>query len=626
MFLLFFNWNATAQFGNVWTFGFGFGVDFNSGQPIQLPPNAMASVEGCSSVCDSTGQLLFYTNGESIWDRYNNIMPNGDSIGGHQSSTQSAIIVPFPNHPNQYYVFTTNIWGNFGTREMDFSIVDMSLNNSNGGVVTKNQFLEDSVGEKLSATRHCNGQDWWIVIKKGNSDNFVSFLLSPVGLANTPVVSNSTYPIAGTCGSQGHLYGQMKLSPNGKFLACAYAGCGLELFSFNNFTGVVGNVLFRELLFPSLKIYGLSFTANSKNLVAGYHLDLPFPIPDEYKIAKYSLDTLSQQSIAQSRTFIILNDSLTPSYDQVFGFGSFQLGPNEEIYGIGTVLDTILGGPKIQLFRIGSEANNIIERLPFYFPTGIDIGNGLPNTYDGIYTNHHKASLRLPLCNSPFPFDSIPFFDSLLTVTRDYSWDFGDPASGSNNYSNLQHPIHQYSSTGTYMVTLTLESDCNPIVVAQQVLVTQVPVSIPLISMNMGQLESTPANNYQWFLEGAPINGAVFQQYFPVQIGNYTVQVSNSSGCTATSLPFNVTAVQLRELQLFTQFSILQYGQQIKLQCNPISDCFQIVELIDLQGRILQTYSYQQKQSQVELDLSELPSGVYLLRVNGREVRKVVFN
>jgi hypothetical protein len=187
----------------------------------------------------------------------------------------------------------------------------------------------------------------------------------------------------------------------------------------------------------------------------------------------------------------------------------------------------------------------------------------------------------------------------------------------------LQHPIHQFSATGIYTVNLTLESDCNPIVVTQQVLVTQVPPSIPLVSLNMGHLESTPSDNYQWFFEGAPITGAVFQQYFPTQTGNYTVQVSNPSGCTATSLPFNVTTVQLKELEAFPKFSMVQNENLITLQCNPLTDCFYCLELIDLQGRVLQTYAYQQKQINVNINISELQSGIYLLRVNGREVRKV---
>jgi hypothetical protein len=625
LFLLVFIEQTNAQFGNVWTFGNGYGIDFNSGQPVQLPINALTSFEGCASVCDSSGQLLFYTNGETIWDRNNNVMLNGDSIGGHQTSTQSAIILPLPNHPKMYYVFTTNHPGNGGTRELDYSIVDLSLNNTLGEVVIKNQFLEDSVCEKLAATRHCNGQDWWVVVRKANSDYFVSNLLTSLGLNSIPVFSPTTLPLSNTYppGNLNIFYGQMKISPNGELLACAYGRTGFEILNFDNLTGETGNVIFREFDYPNIINYGISFSADSRKLIAGYRLDW---LPQEAgELVCYFLDTLGQQSITQTRISFPVNDATTPFYDIIYSLKSLQLGPDNFIYGGATVTDTLQGGPSFKLFRVSVDSLINLERLPFYFQqSGGVLGAGLPNTYDGIYTNHHKASLLLPLCNSPFPFDSIPFFDSLLTVTRDYSWDFGDPASGSSNYSNLQHPIHQFSATGIYTVNLTLESDCNPIVVTQQVLVTQVPPSIPLVSLNMGHLESTPSDNYQWFFEGAPITGAVFQQYFPTQTGNYTVQVSNPSGCTATSLPFNVTTVQLKELEAFPKFSMVQNENLITLQCNPLTDCFYCLELIDLQGRVLQTYAYQQKQSNVNINISELQSGIYLLRVNGREVRKVL--
>jgi hypothetical protein len=63
---------------------------------------------------------------------------------------------------------------------------------------------------------------------------------------------------------------------------------------------------------------------------------------------------------------------------------------------------------------------------------------------------------------------------------------------------------------------------------------------------------------------------------------------------------------------------------RLLFQCNPLTDCFQSIELIDLQGRVLQSQAYQQKQNKVEINISDLQSGLYLLRVNGREVRRVV--
>lgn len=79
----------------------------------------------------------------------------------------------------------------------------------------------------------------------------------------------------------------------------------------------------------------------------------------------------------------------------------------------------------------------------------------------------------------------------------------------------------------------------------------------------------------------------------------------------------------MAQLKMLDSFSCLQAHEQLILQCNPINDCFQTIELIDLQGRVLESYSYQTKISKVEIGLQELQSGIYLLKVNGREIRKV---
>ncbi len=40
-----------------------------------------------------------------------------------------------------------------------------------------------------------------------------------------------------------------------------------------------------------------------------------------------------------------------------------------------------------------------------------------------------------------------------------WSWDFGDPLSGTNNTSTLEDPSHTFSEPGTYIVTLTVTDD-----------------------------------------------------------------------------------------------------------------------------------------------------------------------
>src|SRR6185503_9676016 len=75
---------------NVWYFGTNAGVDFNSGAPVAITNGKLNTNEGCATIADkSTGQLLFYTDGITVYDRTHAIMSNGTGLKGNASSTQS---------------------------------------------------------------------------------------------------------------------------------------------------------------------------------------------------------------------------------------------------------------------------------------------------------------------------------------------------------------------------------------------------------------------------------------------------------------------------------------------------------------------------------------------------------
>ena len=92
----------------IWYFGQYAGLDFNSGSPVVLTNGQLNTFEGCATISDGTGALLFYTDGVTVWDRSHTIMPNGRRLLGDTSSTQSAIIIPRPNNTEQYYIFTVD--------------------------------------------------------------------------------------------------------------------------------------------------------------------------------------------------------------------------------------------------------------------------------------------------------------------------------------------------------------------------------------------------------------------------------------------------------------------------------------------------------------------------------------
>src|ERR1700744_3730322 len=105
---------------NIWCFGLELGLNFNTDPPTFFETN-MRVFEGCASVCDSSGQLLFYTSGAYVWDKNGNLMPGGQGLmgkgevsnlpswpGNIGSSMAGVSVVKTPANKNQYYIITTD--------------------------------------------------------------------------------------------------------------------------------------------------------------------------------------------------------------------------------------------------------------------------------------------------------------------------------------------------------------------------------------------------------------------------------------------------------------------------------------------------------------------------------------
>ncbi|GAB4289178.1 MAG: hypothetical protein Kow0068_14790 [Marinilabiliales bacterium] len=318
--------------GNIWYFGDHAGLDFNSGNPIPLMDGATYNdnyphSEGTSVICDSTGNLLFYTNGQKIWNRNHQIMPNGDSLLGHLSSTQAALIVPQPGNSRYFYVFTTDAFYEdqlkYGFR---YSIVDICLDNGYGDIISgqKNILLLDTVAEKLTAVRHANGSDYWIITHKFFSDAFYAYLLTSTGISDTTITHigsiHTEYCPSSTFPTRSAL-GQLKASPDGSKIACVNGQTCYnisELFDFDNSTGVVSNVIQLKADTLAAGLYGVSFSPdNSKLYISSW-------IGND-RIYQFDLSSGIPTTIINSKT-IIAEHAGGPWYQ------GMQLGPDGKIY------------------------------------------------------------------------------------------------------------------------------------------------------------------------------------------------------------------------------------------------------------------------------------------------------
>src|SRR5690349_13682807 len=174
--------SAQHEFDN-WYFGQNAGVSFVSGSPVNLSGGQITTNEGCSSMSDGAGNLLFYTDGQNVYDKNHTLMPNGTGLLGNWSSTQSALITADPGNVNQYYIFTTD--GFQGPNGLRYSIVDMTLNGGNGDIGTvKNVQLMNFSDEKVTGIRNASGNGFWIVSHgpSNTSNEYYAFPLTAAGI------------------------------------------------------------------------------------------------------------------------------------------------------------------------------------------------------------------------------------------------------------------------------------------------------------------------------------------------------------------------------------------------------------------------------------------------------------
>ncbi len=314
-----------------WYFGRRAGITFNTPDRIPVPINdsQINTLEGCASISDTTGKLLFYTNGVSVYNRNGDTMPNGMELKGHFSSTQSALIVKKPKSGSLYYIFTADKGPYEGDSHHDlcFSVVDMSLDSGKGDVTIKNMILHNPVIEKLTAVQHANGEDFWILSRGMNDNRFIIVLLTSGGIKsiNTFEIGHIYYPYPA---SPEFSLGQLKSNPKGDMLATVvYGGNNVELYKFDNQNGLVTEYLGIPVDEEVTALYGAEFSSNNKFL----YVNNLFGRIYQYDVSKFD-------STSIFRSMKLVYDSLDFNYQQ---FGQFQLAPNGKIY-MGLSYDTVL--------------------------------------------------------------------------------------------------------------------------------------------------------------------------------------------------------------------------------------------------------------------------------------------
>lgn len=297
-----------------WYFGANIGVTFASGLPVPLTGGQINTQEGCASISDTTGNLVFYTDGVTVWDKNHLVMPNGTGLFGYSSSTQSALIVPKPGSTSQYYIFTAPEYNS--SNAFCYSTVDMNLNSGNGDVVIKNAALLANSTEKVTAVNHSNGIDVWVIAHEFNTANFYAYFVDTGGISLSPVIS-SVGTIMGPYGPS--KLGYLRASSCGEKLAAAVYYHGfIEMYDFSTTTGIITNpIQLGNHSTNSEGAYGVEFSPDGSRLYFAYY--------GPNMVTQYDLTAGSAAAIIASCNTIYFVSSSS-------NFGAIQNGPDGKMY------------------------------------------------------------------------------------------------------------------------------------------------------------------------------------------------------------------------------------------------------------------------------------------------------
>ncbi len=397
--------------GNVWHFGNKIGLDFSSGEPVEITDSEIVTYEGCASMSDCEGNLLFYTNGGGrlpgygnsgmIWNRNNEVMYDMQGTeGGSWGSGQSSVIVKKPGLNNAYYLFTMeetqfNVDGNipgqpFG-RGLSLFEIDMNLNGGLGGVTIADQRVYVPSYENLTACLHNNEEDYWLVISTANAE-FAVFEVTENGVVDTtfyPAPNLNTFGAA-----------NFKFSPDRTKL---YAGG--YLFDFNASTGEISNGEFMNA-----GTYGASFSANSRYLYTNSST--------LSEIIRYDTEAADISASATQVGF------LNSSYPLI---GAFQLAPDQNIY---VIVTTIMSD--VELFQIKDPDGMTpsVEGPLFSWDNQGQGAFGLPNFTDHIFLLEEQP-ITLPANLNETEFVLCPGETLVFDAENDgaiYQWSNGETA------------------------------------------------------------------------------------------------------------------------------------------------------------------------------------------------------
>ena len=405
-----------------------------------------------ASISDTDGNLLFYFNGIYIEDASYHTMENGEGLNNFNLNgydlPQGGLILPLPNDSQKYYLFHSEEghvkipdWGP-EVVGLYYSIIDMEKNNGLGGVVLKKEPLIIDTLEygKITATKHANGRDWWLLMNESHTNRFYQILFDKDGVQ---VVGNQEIGMDNVEG-----LGQAVFSPDGNYYVMfntvdLQLGQFIEIYDFDRCTGNLSNhrrIQYDEDAYSG----GAAISPNSRFLY----------IPSNSFMYQYDLWA---DDIEASRATVAVYDGYLAPFPTTFFLA--QLAPDNKIYiscSNGVNVLHVIHNPDEKGLACNVEQHGV--HLPTF--NGFSIPN-FPNYRLGPLDGSPCATLGLdnmPVAKFRYEQDTleylqVEFTDLSYYEPAEWHWDFGD-----NTTSQETDPVHVFPQSGTYEVCLTVSN------------------------------------------------------------------------------------------------------------------------------------------------------------------------
>ncbi len=624
--------------GNYWYFGNNAGLNFNTDPPTILTNGMLSTTEGCATISDADGNLLFYTDGIKVYNKNHGTMPNGTGLLGDPSSAQSGIIVPYPGKPSQYFIFTVSAYSN---SSLYYSIVDMSLNGGLGDVLTpKNVPVLATTEESVCAVFANNF--YWIITHKRGSNQYYAYKLTNAGLdlAN-PVITSVGY----TTPSNGDI-GYLKSDITGTKLAMTYYFAGkTEVLSFNKVTGVVST----PIALTVASSYGVEFSPNGKVLYvhgfgAGtYQFNLEAGTQTQIQSSQFTLRTGASEGALQiavngkiyvanfgATSLSVINNPNVLGTGCNYVIGGQSLGSKTSAIGLPTIMTSfvstgppIVSGPAatnisntsatIEAIVNGDGGSAITERGFYYgttanpttnkttvtgttgnFNTGI---SGLtPNTlyyFRAYATNANGTTYTVDETFTTAAAPAGPAITAGFTVNTanqcfsGHSYTFTNTSSitsgtlsyswdfGDGNTATTTSPSHTYSAPGTYTVTLTATEDEGE--ATETSTQTVIVYASPVASFTTGTAGSQclTGNSYSFTNTSSISSGTLTYSWDFGDGSTATSQDATHSYTAAGTYTVKLTATSGNNCANSTTTTVTVYAQPVAtFTINNASQCF----------------------------------------------------